>query len=104
MPDLSLKFPNFTAEMSWSWRIRDSIDGLVCGEDDDDIIRVLIIAKERLLCVFVAAHNSSVCGGLLLCNCVRLRFSIFKCTSPLSVFQSLCALIVPSLSTLVIFA
>lgn len=26
MPDLSLKLPNLTAEMSWSCRIRDSID------------------------------------------------------------------------------
>lgn len=31
MPDLSLKLPNLTAEISWSWRIRDSID-----DDDDD--------------------------------------------------------------------
>jgi len=29
MPDLSLKLPKFTAEISWSWRIRDSIDGEV---------------------------------------------------------------------------
>jgi hypothetical protein len=29
MPDLSLKLPNFTAEISWSWRIKDSIDGEV---------------------------------------------------------------------------
>lgn len=34
MPDLSLKFPNLTAEISWSWRISDSIDG---GGADDDI-------------------------------------------------------------------
>lgn len=26
MPDLSLKEPNLTAEISWSLRIRDSID------------------------------------------------------------------------------
>lgn len=38
MPDLSLKLPNLTAEISWSWRIRDSIDGGVFGEDDDDIV------------------------------------------------------------------
>ena len=31
MPDFSLKLPNLTAEISWSWRTRDSIDG------DDDI-------------------------------------------------------------------
>lgn len=29
MPDLSLKLPNLTAEISWSCRIRDSIDGEV---------------------------------------------------------------------------
>lgn len=26
MPDFSLKFPNLTAEISWSWRINDSIE------------------------------------------------------------------------------
>lgn len=32
MPDLSLKLPNLTAEISWSWRIRDSIGGGGEGE------------------------------------------------------------------------
>lgn len=31
MPDLSLKLPNLTAEISWSLRIRASVDG-------DDVI------------------------------------------------------------------
>jgi hypothetical protein len=26
MLDLSLKLPNFTVEILWSWRIKDSID------------------------------------------------------------------------------
>lgn len=29
MPDLSLKLPNLTAEISWSLRMRDSIDDIV---------------------------------------------------------------------------
>jgi len=29
MQDLSLKLANFTAEILWSWRIRDSIDSEV---------------------------------------------------------------------------
>lgn len=51
MPDLSLKFPNLTAEMSWSWRIRDSIDGGVCGEDDDDIMGVIIVKGRECACL-----------------------------------------------------
>jgi len=35
MPDLSLKLPNFTAEISWSWRIRDSIDDEVVHRRHD---------------------------------------------------------------------
>jgi hypothetical protein len=35
MPDLSLKLPNFTAEISWIWRIRDSIDGEVVHRRHD---------------------------------------------------------------------
>lgn len=29
MPDFSLKLPNLTAEISWSWRMRDSTDDIV---------------------------------------------------------------------------
>lgn len=32
MPDLSLKLPNLTAEISWSWRIRDSMEEEVVVE------------------------------------------------------------------------
>lgn len=28
MPDFSLKLPNLTAEISWSWRMRDSTDDI----------------------------------------------------------------------------
>lgn len=59
MPDLSLKLPNLTAEMSWSWRIRDSIDdGGICGEDDDDIIIVNLLQRVFVF-VFVAAWECS---------------------------------------------
>lgn len=33
MPDFSLKEPNLTAEISWSLRIKDSIEGDGVGED-----------------------------------------------------------------------
>lgn len=44
MPDFSLKLPNLTADISWSWRIKDSIEfddiaflpfGLSVGEEED---------------------------------------------------------------------
>lgn len=67
MPDLSLKFPNLTAEMSWSWRIRDSIDGGVCGEDDDIIVSVSVVAEcvRRL-------------GSAVISSCVALRLFYIK--------------------------
>lgn len=40
MPDLSLKVPNLTAEMSWSWSISDSI---VAGDEVDDGIVVSVV-------------------------------------------------------------
>ena len=75
MPDLSLKLPNFTAEMSWSWRIRDSIDGGVCdcGEDDDILVNVCVIA-ECLWRLGSVVRSSSL---VLLVVALVLGFSVF---------------------------
>lgn len=42
MPDFSLKLPNLTAAISWSCRIRDSIDG-----GGDDIGKYIVCARAR---------------------------------------------------------
>lgn len=44
MPDFSLKLPNLTAEISWSWRIRDSVD---------DIFAAVVVVVVLLLVMLV---------------------------------------------------
>lgn len=62
MPDFSLKLPNLTAEISWSFRISDSIGDV---EDIDVLVKEKGKYKQvRLLCcgeyeVYIVMHISA---------------------------------------------
>ncbi len=44
MPDLSLKLPNLTAEISWSWRTSDSKEGEGEAIESSDVAVAVAVA------------------------------------------------------------
>lgn len=57
MPDFSLKEPNLTAEISWSLRIKDSIEGDGVGDDIVVVLRFVFGVLRRLFMVSLGFYR-----------------------------------------------